>query len=177
MESRALSGVLHEPPPTRTSKWQVICSCIMSKPVLYCLQLLLVLSNYYNFRFILDYLRKGKLDVSDGKLALIAKPLSSEASFFQLRSLEEFLSRNRVQSFGNSSIITDSRQEETLLAFLRDSACETVNWCLLYKATRDGWQAKEFHARCDGKSPTLVVVKGESNVLGGYATAPWQSSK
>ncbi len=31
-------------------------------------------------------------------------------------------------------------------------------WTLLYRGTRDGFGAKEFHSKCDGKSSTLTIV-------------------
>jgi hypothetical protein len=27
----------------------------------------------------------------------------------------------------------------------------------LFKASRDGWTAKDFHSKCDGKGPTLSL--------------------
>ena len=28
----------------------------------------------------------------------------------------------------------------------------------LYRASRDGWTAKDFHSKCDGKGPTLSLI-------------------
>lgn len=54
---------------------------------------------------------------------------------------------------------------------------------LLYRATRDGFDPSRFHERCDGKSPTLVLiamVEDESDktlsIVGGITTAEWDSS-
>ena len=47
---------------------------------------------------------------------------------------------------------------------------------LLYKATRDGFGAYDFHSRCDHKGATLTIY--ESNygyVFGGYASISWTS--
>ena len=48
-----------------------------------------------------------------------------------------------------------------------------AKWGILYKATRDGFKPANFHKRCDGKSPTLVVLKSGENVFGGYADKPY----
>ena len=32
------------------------------------------------------------------------------------------------------------------------------SWRLLYRASRDGYSAEEFHKRCDGQSPTFVIL-------------------
>jgi len=44
----------------------------------------------------------------------------------------------------------------------------------LYKASRDGWEAKEFHARCDNQGATLSLVRTVGGqVFGGFADQPW----
>ena len=54
-----------------------------------------------------------------------------------------------------------------------------TNLTLLYKASRDGKDSSSFHAVCDGKGPTLVLVqagpKGEY-VFGGAALPAWDST-
>jgi len=47
-----------------------------------------------------------------------------------------------------------------------------AKWGILYKATRDGFKPANFHKRCDGKSPSLVVIKSGENIFGGYADKP-----
>ena len=54
-------------------------------------------------------------------------------------------------------------------------------WTLIYRGSRDGWQPSDFHAACDGKGPTLVLVLGAAKddgrefVAGGYAASSWTS--
>jgi len=45
----------------------------------------------------------------------------------------------------------------------------------IYQGTKDGFDAFNFHEKCDGKGPTLVVLKSQSfgRVFGGYTTIPW----
>ncbi len=47
---------------------------------------------------------------------------------------------------------------------------------LLYRATRDGFEAQEFHTRCDGKSNTITIKNNLNYVFGGYASSAWNSS-
>jgi hypothetical protein len=50
-------------------------------------------------------------------------------------------------------------------------------WRLLYRATRDGFGAKDFHRKCDHFENTLVVIKSTAgNVFGGFTSKPWNSS-
>ncbi|MDR3738358.1 MAG: TLD domain-containing protein [Terracidiphilus sp.] len=47
---------------------------------------------------------------------------------------------------------------------------------LLYRGSRDGINAYAFHRLCDGKGPTLVLVRcDEGFVFGGYTGASWES--
>ncbi|EXX71837.1 hypothetical protein GLOIN_2v1670067 [Rhizophagus irregularis DAOM 181602=DAOM 197198] len=49
---------------------------------------------------------------------------------------------------------------------------------LLYRASRDGNTAAAFHAKCDDKGPTIVVVKiiNSEQIVGGYSPIFWDLS-
>ena len=49
---------------------------------------------------------------------------------------------------------------------------------LIYRGSRDGFDAKAFHAYCDNQGPTLVVCKsaGSRQVFGGYTSQNWSKS-
>ena len=51
-------------------------------------------------------------------------------------------------------------------------------WRLIYKASRDGFEAKNFHEKCDNKSFTLSLfkVKETNFIFGAYASVSWDSS-
>jgi hypothetical protein len=34
---------------------------------------------------------------------------------------------------------------------------------LLFRGSRDGWTAKDFHSRCDGKGPTVSLFRTEKD--------------
>jgi len=49
---------------------------------------------------------------------------------------------------------------------------------LIYKATKDGFAAADFHQKCDGKGPTLTVIKSTGgHLFGGYTSKQWSSAK
>jgi hypothetical protein len=33
---------------------------------------------------------------------------------------------------------------------------------LIYRASRDGFEAKDFHGKCDNQGATLIIVKAKS---------------
>lgn len=47
---------------------------------------------------------------------------------------------------------------------------------LLYRATRDSWEPRQFHSRCDRKGATLIVFTTASgNLSAAFTTVPWSS--
>jgi hypothetical protein len=48
-------------------------------------------------------------------------------------------------------------------------------WKLLYRGSRDGFGARNFHSKCDGHSRTLTIIRslGTKNIFGGYTEACW----
>jgi len=47
----------------------------------------------------------------------------------------------------------------------------------LYRASRDGFSAEDFHSKCNGTESTLTVIKSVSgNVFGGYTDRAWHSN-
>jgi hypothetical protein len=53
--------------------------------------------------------------------------------------------------------------------FIGDERMETV---LIYKGSRDGFYAGDFHSRADKKGPTISLFKMKSgDIIGGFTTA------
>jgi hypothetical protein len=47
---------------------------------------------------------------------------------------------------------------------------------LLWRGSRDGFKAWDFHARCDRTPNTLTIIKDKGgNVFGGFTPVPWES--
>jgi len=46
----------------------------------------------------------------------------------------------------------------------------------IYVASKDGDRAQDFHEKCDGKGPTVVIIKTRTgNIFGGYTDVSWDS--
>ena len=58
-----------------------------------------------------------------------------------------------------------------------NSVCQLSHfqkWRLKYRASRDGFSAESFQAKCDGVPNTLTVIKSSSgNIFGGFAKKMW----
>jgi hypothetical protein len=94
----------------------------------------------------------------------------SQYSFGQLR-LSEYSSNDLFRS----QILSDKQPSE-LIQLCGFSSGE--KWTLLYRGSRDGFGARDFHSKCDGHSKTLTIVKvsGTSYIFGGFTSINWDCS-
>ena len=53
---------------------------------------------------------------------------------------------------------------------------KSLKFKLIFSATINGDKDNNFHKFCDGKGPTVTIVKGENDhIFGGYVTVPYSS--
>jgi hypothetical protein len=51
------------------------------------------------------------------------------------------------------------------------------SWALLYRGSRDGFAASNFHGKCDGRANTVTVIESTGgDVFGGFTPLAWDSS-
>jgi len=73
------------------------------------------------------------------------------------------------------SIILSSEQMTELLNLCQFSPSQ--KWKLIYRATRDGFGAADFHSKCDSYQNSFVIIKSTNgNVFGGYTQQSWSSN-
>jgi len=46
-------------------------------------------------------------------------------------------------------------------------------WKRCWRASVDGWAASTFHSRCDGKGPTVTIIRVGRYIFGGYTSVSW----
>ena len=122
-----------------------------------------------HFRFILNYLRNGKLTLPEG--ATFLKELADEAEFYQIQGILEELKPKAPKNFEESVILTNEEHQSKLIGWLPQYS----HWHQLFRATRDGFTAQAFHAKCDSKGPTVTIVKSGNNIFGGFTENSWNS--
>ncbi len=45
---------------------------------------------------------------------------------------------------------------------------------LLYRGSQDGFSSTGFHSKCDGKGPTLAIIKSDhGRTFGGFTSLSW----
>ena len=129
-----------------------------------------------HFRFILNYLRTGKLTLPEG--ATFLKELLEEAEFYQIQGIMDELRASEptvqaskpAKTFEESVLLTNENHQSVLKGWLPS---QEGKWRLLYRASRDGFAAAAFHSKCDNKGPTVTVVKSGNNIFGGFTEVSW----
>ena len=44
-----------------------------------------------------------------------------------------------------------------------------------WHAKKDGWAVSTFHSNCDGRGPTVTIIKVNDSIFGGYTDVSWSS--
>ncbi len=64
------------------------------------------------------------------------------------------------------------------ISFLALTGLKKKSFSLLWRGSRDGFDAAAFHLLCDGKANTVTVIKNTGGLIfGGFTSIPWSSSK
>ena len=122
------------------------------------------------FNYILTYLRADVLPDILVKDQTLRHSLLIEAEYFRLHSLIKKLT---PVCFSGSTLLK-VEQKKKLNEFYGKSSQQ---WELIYKASRDGFDANTFHSRCDNKGPTITIIQSNNGYLfGGYTSISWASS-
>jgi len=75
----------------------------------------------------------------------------------------------------DSNILSDRDQIHNLISLCEFSIDQ--KWNLIYRASRDGFEGADFHAKCDDKPNTFILIKSEyGNVFGGYTEQSWSGT-
>ena len=124
-----------------------------------------------HFRYILNYLRTGQLVVPEDNT--VRRELLTEAEFYQVEGIIDEL---KARPFKDSMILS-SDQQQTLIKWLKKTlSSASCDYALMYRASRDGWAAANFHSCCDNKGPTVTVVKSGNYIFGGYTSQSWENT-
>jgi len=103
-------------------------------------------------------------------------------NFFGLTSTLSVKSVAQQQSNVLEASIDYEKKAEALNTWLEEEGYYPlqVKSQLLYRGTRDGFQAADFHRCCDDKGPTVTLIRtpmsGQS-IFGGFADKPWTSGE
>ena len=75
-----------------------------------------------------------------------------------------------------SSIVGNSQNFLTWLdKWLKPVTRQSSYWNRCYQATVNGWSSSTFHSNCDGKGPTVTIIRVGKYIFGGYTSVSWTS--
>ena len=103
-----------------------------------------------------------KINPVSVKFQILCTSYNEKCSFFPL-GLE------------NSVIVRNNENHLTSLSNWLKPVTTRVNslWKRCWRATVDGWAASTFHFRCDGKGPTVTIIRVGRYIFGGYTSISW----
>ena len=79
-----------------------------------------------------------------------------------------------VSTIPDDTIVRSNIDSELLIKWVQEASEKKPEFKLLWKGSRDGFGAGTFHAMCDGKGPTLTIVKStDGYIFGGYLAISW----
>lgn len=62
------------------------------------------------------------------------------------------------------------------MQLIKDWIGSKMRFSLIFRGTRDSFNASTFHKLCDDKGPTICLIKSDSGrVFGGYTSISWKS--
>jgi hypothetical protein len=82
---------------------------------------------------------------------------------------------SNMNSF-KSEILRDEQQSIELINLCEFSPND--KWTLLYRGTRDGFDSKDFHSKCDNHANTFTIFKAKQSqfIFGGFTSVHWDCS-
>ena len=91
--------------------------------------------------------------------------------------LMDALVQTKSSSVSGKKPFLTSKACEHIFKYARINGCtEVKEVVLIFRATRDGWRANDFHRLCDDQGPTLCLVQAEEDFMSaGFTSIPWAS--
>jgi len=94
--------------------------------------------------------------------------LAHQMNLFGINFNERSPDSNIIKQYSDVKILHDWLKE--------DGSNGDLN--LLYRSSRDGLTAQDFHNKCDNKGRTIVIIQTtEGGVIGGYTNTAWKGSQ
>jgi len=91
-----------------------------------------------------------------------------------LKAMDQY--RDNHSRFAVAQGLVHWKEREFLNQYLKPLS-KKVGKFPIYVASMDGDSGTDFHDKCDGKGPTVVIVETTTgNVFGGYTSVSWSSS-
>ena len=127
------------------------------------------------FQAFVDYLNDMKMSTEDNPPS--PPSVGEELNHILLEQAKLFGISDVLSNVGipGSKIISHVNEANTLHGWLKEND-SGVDLELLYRSSRDGLSAKDFHTKCDSKGSTITIIETECGcIFGGYSSTSWNS--
>eukprot|EP01084_Bolivina_argentea_P030188 55974_1 len=85
-----------------------------------------------------------------------------------------------IVSFSNRIIgskLLTTQEDSDFVQLLQNKIPIIGRFNLLFRASENGFKAKDFHNQCDNYGSTITIIKSNfGNIFGGYTNIPWTSA-
>ena len=116
------------------------------------------------------------LEVQNNKIKIELKEIIKKEIIEEIKKEKEIqIQQNKINPIVNSkSKIINDELFKQLNNWINPS--KSLKFELIFIASINGDKASDFHKYCDGKGPTVTIVKGKNgHIFGGYVTVPFSS--
>jgi len=88
---------------------------------------------------------------------------------------ESVINSETKPTFNMTDIVGNSQNYLTWLdKWLKPVTRQSSYWNRCYRATVNGWSSSTFHSNCDGKGPTVTIIRVGKYIFGGYTRVSWR---
>ena len=78
-----------------------------------------------------------------------------------------------MRKIKGSSFLKDHKLIEMLQTWVTQEGIVT-EYEKIFTASKDGWNASDFHKHCDNEGPSLTIIQSSAgNVFGGFTKFNW----
>ncbi|KAK8809709.1 hypothetical protein WA158_000652 [Blastocystis sp. Blastoise] len=139
---------------------------------------LLLSKNIHFFKYISNYISEGNIYIENQDRTLEKLKLIRE-EFHIFNILHNQQEMNKIvyynYQFPRSKIMNDS-----FAYIVAEWLGFQKQWILLYRGSKDGFNASDFHRCCDNRGETIVFIRSKDNnskcIFGGYTSVSWTNA-
>ena len=116
---------------------------------------------------------REKMKILEEKLSKFEELLSKNINIINdLRKI------NNEKNLFNSNIVSQNDIVFVTEKISKINNCNKIKYKLLFRGTQNGFEARDFHKRCDRIWPTFTIIKSSNgSVFGGYTEELWESEE
>ena len=123
-----------------------------------------------------------KNGISSSLMSHLARIQTFLPYFANLLKIAHIAILSYLGGLGSSVILSDldrKNYSEKLISFLDPVllSSQRSGFVRCWHAKTDGSAASTFHGNCDGKGPTVTIIKSGNYIFGAYTDVSWHSSK